>query len=337
MPTPIFVVGAARNGTTSLGNMISASPQVASVEHWLHAGAHESNILRNKTHWKSLSHPDDYIKFLHEYAASDYFRLCRGDLTFHLSHRADDFLTFFLDLMDRFATLEGKKFWITKLDPTFSFHDAELEKFLSLLRARYADVKFVRIRRDPVKAFVSYLHMPGRRLHMRERSLLFMPALVLYVARYVATYSSKVIQRRFAVLDVSFESYVANREGIRDDVSEFLGIELRENPNRPDRFAINSSFAAGVRPRVSGLMQAAVQWACRALARIPGAARFLSRVLERLLPPGEPVSRRLLMYEYYPERLIDALQQSGEGGLLRAIEAHEIRDGTTNPKSATKR
>ena len=331
MPTPIFIIGAARNGTTSLGNMVATSSEVACAEHWLHSGGDESNILGNKNYWGSLSDPNAYDEFLRQYATSDYFRLCRGDVAFHLKHRARGFFPFFLDLMDRFAGLEGRKFWITKLDPAFFVHHAELEGFLALLSSRYQEVKFLRIRRDPIRAFASYLRMPGHRRHLRRRPWLLMPALVLYLARYAATYSRGVIDQRYDVLDLRFESYVADRARSRERVFGFLGIEPCGGENQPERFPVNSSFE-GPRPAVPNVLQAAVRFGSAAFAAFPPVARFLARLGAWVLPPGEPFSRRLHMYQSNRNQLLDELRDRGESALIRALEEREAARGISQPQ-----
>ena len=41
---PVFVLGSARNGTTLLGNLLSAHPAIAGVEHRAHWGQIESHV-----------------------------------------------------------------------------------------------------------------------------------------------------------------------------------------------------------------------------------------------------------------------------------------------------
>src|SRR5699024_1655551 len=121
--TPIIIIGSARNGTTNLENLVAAFPQVAGVEHWLHHGSQESNIYGNHWYWGDFTRPAQYIRFLYQYASSDYFQQCNGDINYHLKHPQPNFYSFFLELMDQYTTMEGKKYWTTKLDPRFFYDD----------------------------------------------------------------------------------------------------------------------------------------------------------------------------------------------------------------------
>ena len=129
------------------------------------------------------------------------------------------------------------------------------------------------------------------------------------------------------MLDVGFESYAADRAGSRERVFGFLGIPHCGGENQSERYPINSSFDNGPRPAVSNLMQTTIRLGSAAFSAIPVGARFLVRLAEWVLPPAEPVSRRLHLYDHNRNQLLEDLRGRGETALVRAVEEREARRG----------
>src|SRR5690606_4469547 len=88
--TPIFIIGASRNGTTSLVNLVNTLPDVAKIEHELHHGSHEAKLYGFYKYYKDLNSIDKYIDFLYHYSSEDYFQLAKGSIDFHLRNRRTD-------------------------------------------------------------------------------------------------------------------------------------------------------------------------------------------------------------------------------------------------------
>src|SRR5690606_212088 len=120
--TPIFVIGAARNGTTNLCNLLSEIPSVAGATSIYHYGTCESSILRNKLYWGDLSQFENYFYFLSQIQYDDFFNIVNGNIQDLLEKRPSNYFDFICDLMDRFALEKRCDFWLTKLDPLFFIH-----------------------------------------------------------------------------------------------------------------------------------------------------------------------------------------------------------------------
>src|SRR5699024_4133252 len=165
-------------------------------------------LYMNNAYWGDLSDTDSYIRFLYQYASSDYFQLAKGDLQFQLKHKQDDFYDFFFDLMDRYAGIKQARYWITKFDPHLFMDDADRSLFMTKLEKRYKKVKFIRIQRDFEDAFKSYRNMEGKNFDRRQKAVNLFPALLLQASRYVLTYRKDITLIENNVLDLSFEQYI---------------------------------------------------------------------------------------------------------------------------------
>ena len=117
--TPVLIIGASRNGTTSLENTLSSFEKVAEIEHELHYGSHEAKLYGFYKYYGKMDSADKYIDFLYNYSAEDYFILAGGDIDFHLKNPHDNFFEFFFDLIDNYCHKNKKQFWTAKLDPAF--------------------------------------------------------------------------------------------------------------------------------------------------------------------------------------------------------------------------
>jgi hypothetical protein len=325
---PIFIIGSARNGTTNLENTIAALPQIAGIEHWLHYGSCESSLYMNKVYWGDLSKTDQYVKFLYQYASSDYFKLANGDIEYHLKHKQNRFYDFFLDLMDRYAKRKGCRYWITKFDPHFFMDDTERGLFLSILEKRYDKVKFIRIQRDFEDAFKSYRHMEGENADRRQKTINLLPALLLQASRYVLTYRNDIKQIEENVLDLSFKKYISEPRKYMEKIAQWLDIHVHDwNTVNFDRFQINTSY---VKQKTKRELSRAILMLTPKLLRFfnqfPVVARTIWKTYFRLKTKRNPTFKRLIKHTYFKKVLLSDLTKTNANGLIQKIQ-HE--DSTT--------
>src|SRR5699024_1466614 len=323
---PIFIVGSARNGTTNLENTIAALPQVAGVEHWLHYGSCESSLYMNHAYWGDLSEPEQYIRFLYQYASSDYFQLAEGDITFHLNHKQDNFYDFFLDLMDCDAKRKDCRHWVTKFDPHFFMDDAERKRFLEVLDKRYNEVKFIRIQRDFADAFKSYRNMEGKNHDRRQRVVNLFPALLLQASRYVLTYRKDIELIEDDVLKLSFNKYINERHQYIKEAAQYLDIHI-DNWHTVDfdRFQINTSYvkhkSKGKLPKTVVILIPKLLWF---LDKYPAVAQHIWKSYFRMKAKGDPTFKRLIKHTYFKDELLRDLTNTKANRLIQKIRSEDF-------------
>jgi|AntRauTorcE11897_2_1112592.scaffolds.fasta_scaffold05469_4 hypothetical protein len=318
---PIIIIGSARNGTTNLENTIASFPEVAGVEHWLHHGSHESNIYSNCKYWGKFNHNDEYIHFLYQYASSDYFQLCEGDLDYHLAHKRTSFYSFFLDLMDCHAENAGKDYWVTKLDPCFFFDDAERETFFSLLNKRYEKVKIIRIKRDFKDAFISYRNMEGENYRLRNKFGSLLPTLLYEACRYVLIYKKLHAKTEQLILDLSFDEYISKRKETMQKIAHFLSTQVDEKESLTlNRFQVNTSFNSKDRKPLPNTIVRLIPKLLTFLQAFPFVPKAIWRMYFKLTSKSEPIYRRLLKYRYFRGDLIKELQSMNATALAEKVQ-----------------
>ena len=323
---PIFIIGSARNGTTSLENTIAALPEVAGVEHWLHYGSKESNLFLNKTHWGNLSEIDNYIDFVYQYASSDYFQICEGSVEYHLENKRDIFYDFFFDLMDRYAEKKDSRYWITKLDPYFFLFREEMDLFLKALYERYDNPKFIRIKREFKDAFKSYRNMEGSNYELRQYSTMLLPSLILQAARYTVTYSRDVSLIENEVYDISFESYIRNRDKYLNNIVHYLGLgTVNISEVNKDRFQINSSFVNKSKTSVSRFIKKVLPVILTVFQKYLFVPKLIWKTFYYSKKESSPTYHRLLAHEYFRQELINDLSKKDAKGLLEKLESDSKR------------
>ena len=323
-PTPIFVLGGARNGTTWLSNLLGLHPRVASVHHELHHGSHESNIFRQHRYYGDLSDTDAYIRFAQLFATEDYFRIAGGDPARLYQKRYPDFYTAFFDLMDELARREGRTHWTTKLDPLFALDPPRYREFRAALGRRYPTVKWVGIQRRGVACLNSYLFMEGQNNAARTRSRASrLAALTLGAARYVAQYRflNGVLEeeRGFAM---TFGELQREREATGQRLDAYLSLANSLAVGVPDQYAKNTSFKG--RTRDGSLTSGERQYAAALLATYR-AAPWLARAVystheNRIKGIRDPSYRKLLKRQHFGDEFRDELGRVGASDLLERLD-----------------
>ena len=320
-PTPIFVLGSARNGTTWLCNTLAQHSSVTALQHQAHWGFHESNLYKNQRYFGSLESPDRLIRCVELYGSGDHFRLAGGAKQRVYEEQPKDFYELFFNLMDHAAATEGKPFWLTKLDPLFYQHPRELRRFLTRLQGRYGAPRFVAIRRSLPQVIRSSLHRGGRASQRRTAPVVSQVLMVFETARYLVHYRRmrRVLRKEGGRLLRYEELFGDPRPALREAL-EPMGLDFEEGMLEL-RYQPNSSVAFRGE-------------AVRNLSRLEGSALLLIRPLlyalwpftllllalrERSKPSVPPVYFKLLKLEAMPERYREELMANDERGLLSML------------------
>lgn len=316
--TPIFVLGSARSGTTWLGNLLSCHPAIAGAHHRVHWGSAESRIYLTEKHAGDLTDDRRFIQFMEVFAASDYFRLIRGDKERCYQSRPETYYELFLELMDRFAEKEGTRYWVTKLDPHFFHQPDELERFWSLLQRRYATVKLVGITREFDGVLRSYLNMEGQRSIHRLQGIKRAMAVMLESGRYVAHNRAitRLVEQRGGVL-LRFEDLRADRRAAAETLRGYLELDFADSLDTPYR--PNSSHGTRRDATTRTTERLALDVLLPLFRACPGAATSLLRLRERTRGEQAPFYWRLLRLEHMPGRFASELGETGQTALRREL------------------
>lgn len=317
--TPIFVLGAARNGTTQLGNFLGSFESITSVEHFLHYGAVENQIYHLNKYWGSLNDTDRYIDFIYDFSKSDFFQLAKGNLEFHFSNKKNTVYDVFFELMDRFAQIEGNNYWVTKLDPQFGTDKIELDIFLQKLRKRYLNIKFISIQRDLYESCLSYSKMEGKYYRLRQYGIFKLPMVLLYNSRYYNTYYTlkPAIEKSGQILILNFTSIKHDKAVLINQIRKFIPIPT-ENIKQKD-YQVNTSFVRN-KKKEDFLIKAIATISINIFKIFPFLPRMIVNVYSIRKFKHKPQKyMRLLKYKYFEKSLKDDLKKTNALGLLNSI------------------
>lgn len=154
MPTPIFVLGKHRSGTTWLANLLCQHSQIAGITHEKHFGIHESAYFSCVYgRYGNLDEKSNFVEFVEVISASDYFRLAGANKKYLYSLWPTTYEDLFKKVMDRFAAERGAKLWIEKTPP-----HSVLVNQLSVI---YPDAKFITVIRDVEAVVASTIALAG--------------------------------------------------------------------------------------------------------------------------------------------------------------------------------
>ncbi len=325
--TPVFVLGSERNGTTWLCNELCRHPEIAGVQHLAHWGFHESKIFLHQKYWGDLSDNDALIRFRALYGTEDHFLLTeeREDLFFET--RPDDFISFFLEMMDRFARRTGASHWVTKLDPHFYYRPAACRTLMDRIHARYANVHLVGIQRDLKRALRSSVYMEGRAAQRRDRPGIRQLVLTLHTARQVTHYRG--VRRMIADyggLMLLFEDFKDRHEESLAQITKSLGLRTI-SPDDGERFPPNSSFAVAKKMKVSSAdLFAATRILYPIFYALPLLSRWVLLARDRQRGHEDPCFRRLMKLEYMPEAFAEELKRDGDLALHDLLFGKAVRE-----------
>jgi len=233
MVKPIFVIGRDRSGTKWLSNIIANHKEVACVQHEDHSGILEASdvLVAMPIVFGNISVPENFIAFLESFAETDFFRVTGLNKDYFYKSRPADYLSFFKELMDRFAEREGKSYWIQKGGVT-SLRD---------LYEYYPDIKFIIIIRNVEDNVRSKI---GQRMlfHGKDQKKHILSEMVKY---YIDMEQIRKYKDRHNVYILHYEELKKRKQPIVENLCKYLQIEFDE-AMLTDNFRKNTSFRKGV-------------------------------------------------------------------------------------------
>ncbi|MCE8519283.1 sulfotransferase [Ruegeria pomeroyi] len=260
-PRPIFVLGLQRSGTTLIGNLLAAHPDVAGVTDPRHRGIHESVFFSHFARAWDWTDARARAQAVAAFLDSDYGRLL--DLTDEDRHRLErvgDPEVFFRQAMTAHARQQGALAWVEK--SPHHVHEA------ARIAAAYPDARFVAIHRDSAGLVRSRLWAYGRepRTGLARLPAVLRGALSNAYHRRVLRRFARQFPERVSVLD--YRGFVSGGDASVAAMVDALG--LPPAPGLAPEYAPNSSFAA---PGVAG-----------ELTRADHAAIAVAETLSALVP-----------------------------------------------------
>lgn len=325
MPTPVFVLGSPRNGTTWLSNILGSHPSISAIQHKAHWGSHESSLYTNWRHWNHFEDLNAFIEFIELYSSADYFRLSQVEDKYGFLPPPDDFLEFYFDLMDAHASKNKTPYWTTKIDPLIYPYSSTRHRLFRRIQDRYGTAKFVSIKRPLPDVLQSYLHMQGRGHQDRPRPGVREAALVLQAARYVSHYTEiEAILSEHDGLSLRFADLANHRQDAVTHLTDYLDLPPSD-AMMEDAFPSNSSFRG--RSSAPSIPKWEMSLCTRTLqplfSLVPSVAHLLLRLRDALRDDPAPILYwRLLKYSRMPDQLEDELDAHGQVGLLRVLFPH---------------
>ena len=232
-PTPLFVLGLQRSGTTWLANMLGAHSQVACVEADDHYGIHESIFFSHFARtYGDLEDDENFRRFAIDFTASDYYLLTGIEEAWFWQRRPRSYAAAFRGLMEEMARRQGARFWLEK-SPDHTLLCRQLAR-------DFPDARFVCVVRQTmsrVRSLVSGRKWKPTSLP-RRISFLFMACAAndLY-SRMLERFSSESSR---GIL-VRYEDLMGDADGNLRRIAEFVGMPFEPAMLKP-RFAPNSSF-----------------------------------------------------------------------------------------------
>jgi len=235
MPTPIFVVGAARTGTTWVANILCRHQNIAGIQAAHHMGIHESAffwVLYER--FGTLENEENYKKLVDIFTKTDYFKISNFDEDLFLKNpKPNTYHEFFRRFMDEFAKANSCDYWVEKT-PAHTLYIKQLAEF-------YPDAIFVSIERDIVDKVKSRLKQLENRSKLKSR--------LRRILKDIFTYRMMKVHLN-ELPNLPNKSFMLNFEDLKNNTSDetqrlfnFLDLEfsehLLENKYRP-----NTSFSS---------------------------------------------------------------------------------------------
>ncbi len=238
-PTPIFVLGLQRSGTTWLANCLGGHPLIAAVESAEHRGIHESIFFSHFARaFGDLGDDANFRRFCTAFTTCDYFLLSGFNRDRFLADCPRDYAGAFRLVMDHVARREGADFWLEK-SPDHTMLGPELAGL-------FPDALFLGILRSPASLMRSRLWAYGRRPPapvLRIPKVLAGGFAISLHARALADFC----RRSDRALLLTYEELLDDTPGTLRRVTAFLGCEFDETMLAV-RYAPNTSFKNPARP-----------------------------------------------------------------------------------------
>lgn len=218
-PTPIFVLGKQRSGTTWLANQLAKHPAIAAISHAAHEGVHESvyfSHIYNK--FGNLHKKKNCESFIEIFGNSDYAFLAGVTPQKLRTMFPSTYAAVFRKVMDEVATKQGAAYWLEK-SPAHT-------PLLPLLARLYPDAVFIGITRDITEVIASTLKMAinskGELNPLTRKARLIQNVfLKIYYDRVM--YDFACSSKR--IMLVSFSEFKADQESVLRNLCAFLNLE----------------------------------------------------------------------------------------------------------------
>ncbi|MEO8092010.1 MAG: sulfotransferase [bacterium] len=155
-PTPVFVLGWQRSGTTWLANILANHPGTIAVQSEDHFGVHESIFFSHFARaYGDLRDEANFRRFAADFTTSDYYLLTGLPPEFLIERRPRSYPEAFRAVMEEMARQRGDvEAWIEK-SPQHTLLGEELS-------AAFPDARFVGIVRRPQGVIASHLWLDGQ-------------------------------------------------------------------------------------------------------------------------------------------------------------------------------
>jgi len=232
-PTPVFVVGKHRSGTTGLANQLCQNTSIAGVQHEKHWGIHESGYFTYLAgRYGPLDSWTNFREFVEVMSASDYFRLTGLSKKFALSLFPTTYSDFFASIMNEFARRCGTPFWLEK-SPSHT-------KKLTWIARSFPSAKFVAIVRNVEEVVGSTLAKKDLRARSSSRALKIIRTVFGWIYYNKSIFELK--QRNEGRIEVvKFEDFREEPKDVLLGICSFIGVEYDEEM-LIETYAHNSSF-----------------------------------------------------------------------------------------------
>lgn len=309
-PTPVFVLGIQRSGTTWLANILAQHSRAVAVQSADHYGIHESIFFSHFARtYGDLNEEANFRRFATDFTSSDYYVLTGLEPERLTEIRPRSYPAVFRAVMEEFARRARADFWVEK-SPT---HTLLAEQ----LAATFPDARFVSVVRQTRATITSQLWLPGRLPPPYPARLRRLIGLSLHCAQQ--RWLRRFCKRNDACFLTTYERLARDTEGETRRICAFLGIDyeatMLELPWRR-----NTSFGTAERRR-------ALQLSDKLVVAVANAALHL-------LPPSMVVSliarRRARSGVKWP----DWCWRRRDAGLLeRAVTAQSTKHGQDSSRS----
>jgi hypothetical protein len=221
-PTPVFVLGLQRSGTTWLANVLANHPNAVAVQAEDHFGIHESIFFSHFARaYGDLDDDLNFRRFAAEFTTSDYYMLTGLPPDWLLSDRPGSYPEAFRNVMDEMARRRGGvQLWIEK-SPTHTLLAEELA-------AAFPDARFVGIERRPEPVIASQLRLDGDEPLRYPRRLLRLLSMCLTYSlnqRWLARFCRECDRCR----STSYEALSANPARETERICAFLGVRFTDS------------------------------------------------------------------------------------------------------------
>ena len=235
-PTPIFVLGIQRSGTTFAANLLAAHPQIAAVTAERHQGVHESVFF---SHFARV-HGDWSDAFARRKAVagfltSDYFRLTGLDPALPGIAKPEDEAGFFRAVMDAFAASHDAQAWVEKSP----HHTLLVDKIAAAL----PDARFLCVTRETADFLASRLWSYGRTpppYPQRAATISRACTSNVFHSRFLADFVARLGPSRAFL--VEYAALQSDADAALTPLLNACGL-MPQNGQRP-AFRPNSSFSA---------------------------------------------------------------------------------------------